>query len=252
MDPAVLRESPAGSGAPSVEERGGNQPDEVTDDGREADGESEETEMEGKDSERPKSQDENSLHENLTEEELDPRIQEELERLNEASEEINKMELELQEVRSSHRRIMSESVLKLKTKSSELGSCIEKARPYYEARRKAKEAQQETQKAALSFERAVSNHSAAREMVHVAEQGFAAVKTLDPTWQEMLNHATSKVNEAEEERMKSEREHMRVTQLCQEAEARVQELQKSLKRSIIKSKSYFELKAQFNEILEVC
>ncbi len=75
MDPAVLRESPAGSGAPSVEERGGNQPDEVTYDGREADGESEETEMEGKDSERPKSQDENSLHENLTEEELDPRIQ---------------------------------------------------------------------------------------------------------------------------------------------------------------------------------
>ncbi len=63
---------------------------------------------------------------------------------------------------------------------------------------------------------------------------------------------TVQVNEAEEERMKSEREHMRVTQLCQEAEARVQELQKSLKRSIIKSKSYFELKAQFNEILEVC
>uniref|UniRef100_A0A673NBL1 SH3 domain-binding protein 5 n=1 Tax=Sinocyclocheilus rhinocerous TaxID=307959 RepID=A0A673NBL1_9TELE len=247
MDPAVLRESPAGSGAPSVEDRGGNQPEEVTDDSREADGESEETEMEGKDSKR---QDENSLHEKLTEEELDPRIQEELERLNEASEEINKMELELQEVRSSHRRIMSESVLKLKAKSSELGSCIEKARPYYEARRKAKEAQQETQKAALSFERAVSMHSAAREMVHVAEQGLTAVKTLDPTWQEMLNHATSKVNEAEEERMKSEREHMRVTQLCQEAEACVQELQKSLKRSIVKSKSYFELKAQFNDILE--
>ncbi|XP_016131264.1 SH3 domain-binding protein 5-like [Sinocyclocheilus grahami] len=98
-----------------------------------------------------------------------------------------------QEVRSSHRRIMSESVLKLKVKSSELGSCIEKARPYYEARREAKEAQQETQKAALSFERAVSMHSAAREMVHVAEQGLTAVKTLDPTWQEMLNHATSKV-----------------------------------------------------------
>ncbi|XP_016123525.1 SH3 domain-binding protein 5-like [Sinocyclocheilus grahami] len=184
MDPAVLRESPAGSGAPSVEESGGNQPE----DSREADGESEETEME-----RTTCQDENSLHGKLTEEELDPRIQEELERLNEASEEINKMELELQEVRSSHRRMMSESVLKLKAKSSELGSCIEKARPYYEARRKAKEAQQETQKAALSFERAVSMHLAAREMVHVAEQGLTAVKTLDPTWQEMLNHATSKL-----------------------------------------------------------
>lgn len=60
------------------------------------------------------------------------------------------------------------------------------------------------------------------------------------------------VNEAEEERLRSEREHQRVTQLCQEAEARVQTLQKALKRVIIKSKPYFELKAQFNHILEVC
>ena len=59
------------------------------------------------------------------------------------------------------------------------------------------------------------------------------------------------VNEAEEERLRSEREHMRVTHACQEAEARVQMLQKSLKRAILKSKPYFELKAQFNYILEV-
>ncbi|CDQ84159.1 unnamed protein product [Oncorhynchus mykiss] len=60
----------------------------------------------------------------------------------------------------------------------------------------------------------------------------------------------SQVNEAEEERLRSEREHQRVTQLCQEAEQRVQTLQKSLKRVIVKSKPYFELKAQFNHILE--
>ncbi|KAJ8273808.1 hypothetical protein GJAV_G00105750 [Gymnothorax javanicus] len=54
-------------------------------------------------------------------------------------------------------------------------------------------AQQETQKAALRYERAVSMHAAAREMVHVAEQGLMADRnTMDPTWQEMLNHATSK------------------------------------------------------------
>ncbi|XP_078392051.1 SH3 domain-binding protein 5-like [Cetorhinus maximus] len=94
-------------------------------------------------------------------------------------------------------------------------------------------------------------HNAAREMVYVAEQGLMADRNrLDPTWQEMLNHATSKVNEAEEERLRSEREHQRVTLMCQEAEGRVQELQKSLKRVIIKSKPYFELKAQFNQILE--
>lgn len=60
------------------------------------------------------------------------------------------------------------------------------------------------------------------------------------------------MNEAEEERLRSEREHQRVTQLCQEAEACVQTLQKTLKKVILKSKPYFELKAQFNHILEVC
>lgn len=37
-------------------------------------------------------------------------------------------------------------------------------------------------------------HTAAREMVYVAEQGLLADKnTVDSTWQEMLNHATAKV-----------------------------------------------------------
>ncbi|XP_076610527.1 SH3 domain-binding protein 5-like [Chaetodon auriga] len=185
------------------------------------------------------------------EEELDPRIQEELEHLNQASEMINKLELQLDDARSSYRRILTDSARKLNAQGSQLGPCIEKARPYYEARRLAKEAQQETQKAALRYERAVSMHTAAREMVYVAEQGLLADRnTMDPTWQEMLNHATSKVNEAEEERLCSEREHQRVTQLCQDAEARVQTLQKTLKKVILKSKPYFELKAQFNHILE--
>uniref|UniRef100_A0A3P9HN06 SH3 domain-binding protein 5 n=1 Tax=Oryzias latipes TaxID=8090 RepID=A0A3P9HN06_ORYLA len=185
------------------------------------------------------------------EEELDPRIQEELEQLNQASEEINRLELQLDEARSSYRKILSDSARRLKALSSQLGACTERARPYYEARRLAKEAQQETQKAALRYERAVSMHAAAREMVHVAEQGLLADKnTMDPTWQEMLNHATAKVNEAEEERLRSEHEHQRVTQLCQDAEARVLTLQKALKKVILKSKPYFELKAQFNHILE--
>ncbi|XP_008429257.1 SH3-binding domain protein 5-like, a [Poecilia reticulata] len=258
MEPGDLRESPAGSGESGV---GGWR--EVIPGGEE-EGEDLETNVsktsgtkvenalrdacdEG-DSERGVRE---QLH-SPYEEELDPRIQEELEHLNEASAEINKLELELDDARSAYRKILTESARKLNAQSSQLGGCIEKARPYYEARRLAKEAQQETQKAALSYERAVSMHTAAREMVYVAEQGLMAdgKNTLDPTWQEMLNHATSKVNEAEEERVRSEREHMRVTHACQEAEARVQTLQKSLKRVIVKSKPYFELKSQLNHILE--
>ncbi|KAF6096966.1 SH3 binding domain protein 5 like [Phyllostomus discolor] len=204
--------------------------------------------------EEPRGDGSNSSESKLSrgeEEELDPRIQEELEHLNQASEEINQVELQLDEARTTYRRILQESARKLNTQGSHLGSCIEKARPYYEARRLAKEAQQETQKAALRYERAVSMHNAAREMVFVAEQGVMADKNrLDPTWQEMLNHATCKVNEAEEERLRGEREHQRVTRLCQQAEARVQALQKTLRRAIGKSRPYFELKAQFSQILE--
>ncbi|XP_013884187.1 SH3 domain-binding protein 5-like [Austrofundulus limnaeus] len=249
MEPGDLRESPAGSGESDVGEWR-----EVTPGEEAAETEGPKAEAELKDTCREEENQKGPgepVH-GPYEEELDPRIQEELEHLNEASTEINKLELELDDARSCYRKILTESARKLNAQSSQLGSCIEKARPYYEARRLAKEAQQETQKAALSYERAVSMHTAAREMVYVAEQGLMAdgKNTLDPTWQEMLNHATSKVNEAEEERIRSEREHMRVTHSCQEAEARVQMLQKSLKRVILKSKPYFELKAQLNNILE--
>ncbi|XP_042346770.1 SH3-binding domain protein 5-like, a [Plectropomus leopardus] len=256
MEPGDLRESPAGSGESDAgdwrEVIPGGEEDEVK--AAETNGPTLETTLrdtcEEGESEKQKGVGE-KIH-SPYEEELDPRIQEELEHLNEASAEINRLELQLDDARSGYRKILTESARKLNAQSSQLGGCIEKARPYYEARRLAKEAQQETQKAALSYERAVSMHTAAREMVYVAEQGLMAdgKNTLDPTWQEMLNHATSKVNEAEEERLRSEREHMRVTHACQEAEARVQMLQKSLKRVIVKSKPYFELKAQFNHILE--
>lgn len=254
MEPGDLRESPAGSGESDTGEWR-----EASPDGDPEEVKTSETnqplEDGGVKEEDDSSREKKSVGEKAQspyEEELDPRIQEELEQLNEASAEINKLELQLDDARSNYRKILTESARKLNAQSSQLGTCIEKARPYYEARRLAKEAQQETQKAALRFERAVSMHTAAREMVYVAEQGLMAdgKNTLDPTWQEMLNHATGKVNEAEEERLRSEREHMRVTKACQEAEARVQTLQKSLKRNIVKSKPYFELKAQFNHILE--
>ncbi|XP_072249627.1 SH3-binding domain protein 5-like, a [Leuresthes tenuis] len=255
MEPGDLRESPAGSGESDIADWR-----EVTPGGEEEVKAAETNETTAEPAlrdtcEEGESEKQKGVGEQLHspyEEELDPRIQEELEHLNEASAEINRIELELDDARSGYRKILTESARKLNAHSSQLGSCIDKARPYYEARRLAKEAQQETQKAALSYERAVSMHTAAREMVYVAEQGLMAdgKNTLDPTWQEMLNHATSKVNEAEEERLRSEREHMRVTHACQEAEARVQMLQKSLKRAILKSKPYFELKAQFNYILE--
>lgn len=49
---------------------------------------------------------------------------------------------------------MNESTRRLKVLSKKLGNCIEKARPYYDALEKAREAQIECQKAAVKFQRA--------------------------------------------------------------------------------------------------
>lgn len=58
----------------------------------------------------------------------------------------------------------------------------------------------------------------------------------DPAWQEMLNHATQRVNDAERDRGVAETEH-RITCVKHEAaNANVQSLQKELKRAITKSR----------------
>lgn len=61
---------------------------------------------------------------------------------------------------------------------------------------------QELQTATVVYDKANSAHAAAREMVFLAEQGLSRLAegsdggvTLDPAWQEMLNHATHRVNQ---------------------------------------------------------
>ncbi|XP_039298643.1 SH3 domain-binding protein 5 isoform X2 [Nilaparvata lugens] len=185
------------------------------------------------------------------EDSVDPRVQVELERLNAATDDINRLEVDLDEARAGFRSLLCESTARLDTVGRKLGSCVEKARPYYEARIKAKQALVETQLAAVKYERANSAHAAAKEMVYLAEEGLCTEgRTFDHAWQEMLNHATMRVNESERERTLSEAEHRRTSLTYQHAEIRVQHLQKDLKKSIIKSRPYFELKAQFNQIFE--
>lgn len=85
----------------------------------------------------------------------------------------------------------------------------------------------------------------------LAEQGYMQREdNSDPAWQEMLNHATMKVNDAETERHENEKVHQRMTMRFKEAEDLVQRLQRDLKRSINKSKPYFEMKARLNQMME--
>lgn len=178
-------------------------------------------------------------------EDLDPRIQIELENLNTATDEINKLEIELEEANSTFRILLNESTRRLKLLSKKLGSCIEKARPYYEALEKAKDAQVECQKAAVKFQRANEIHAAAKETVALAEKRFMSNShewQFDNAWQEMLNHATAKVMDAENKKAESHAEHQRKAQAFNAAELKVQQLEDRLRRNIQKSRPYFEEK----------
>ncbi|XP_045480991.1 SH3 domain-binding protein 5-like isoform X2 [Harmonia axyridis] len=180
---------------------------------------------------------------------IDPRVHIELERLNSATDEINRLEVELDDARIDFRLLLCEGTQKTDSLKSKLGMCVERAKPYYEARIAANEAFKSTQQAAIKFEKANSSHRAAREMVFLAEQGLGG-RTLDPAWQEMLNHATQRVNEAEKERTTSGAEHRLACIKHEAACVKVQALQKDLKRAISKSRPYYEAKAHYNTLLE--
>ncbi|KAJ9585115.1 hypothetical protein L9F63_020545, partial [Diploptera punctata] len=177
---------------------------------------------------------------------LDPRIQIELEKLNNATDEINKLETELDEANTTFRLLLNESTRRLKLLSKKLGSCIERARPYYDSLEVAKRAQQECQKAAVQFQRANEIHQAAKETVALAEQRFLSKQhewQFDNAWQEMLNHATIKVMDAENQKAESGREHQKRATLFNAAEQKVQQLEQRLRRSIAKSRPYFDEKS---------
>ena len=114
----------------------------------------------------------------VEEEELDPRVQEELEKLNHCTDEINRLEIQLDDANTVFRSLLSDSTHHLKVQrsypskqfhlynfqalSKRIGSHIEKARPYYETLELTVKAQAECQKAAVQFQRAAGIHAAAK------------------------------------------------------------------------------------------
>jgi len=84
-----------------------------------------------------------------------PRVQEELERLNNAGTDINDLETSLTKARADYRAYLHKISHDLRALEKTLGSSVKKSRPYYESRQKFKEAQHAVQLATEQFEHAV-------------------------------------------------------------------------------------------------
>ncbi|KAM9724449.1 SH3 domain-binding protein 5b [Menidia menidia] len=185
-------------------------------------------------------------------EEVDPRIQGELEKLNQSTDDINRCETELEDARQKFRSVLVEATVKLDELVKKIGKPVEESKPYWEARRLARQAQLEAQTATQDFQRATEVLRAAKETISLAEQRLLEedYRQFDSAWQEMLNHATQRVMEAENTKTKSELLHKETAAKYTAAISRMKQLEKKLKRTINKSKPYFETKAKYYLQLE--
>uniref|UniRef100_A0A3B5QX57 SH3 domain-binding protein 5 n=2 Tax=Xiphophorus maculatus TaxID=8083 RepID=A0A3B5QX57_XIPMA len=186
------------------------------------------------------------------EEEVDPRIQGELEKLNQSTDDINRLESELEDFRQRFRAVLVEATVKLDEVLKKIGRAVDDSKPYWEARKVARRAQVEAQKATQEFQRAVEILRAAKETIALAEEKLLEEDTrqFDSAWQEMLNHATQRVMEAEQARTRSEAEHKKTAVNYNSSIGHMKQIEKKLKRSINKSRPYFELKAKYYLQLE--
>ncbi|CAN9503788.1 unnamed protein product [Ophioblennius macclurei] len=186
------------------------------------------------------------------EEEVDPRIQGELEKLNQSTDDINRWESELEDCRQKFRAVLVEASVKLDEQAKKIGRAVDDSKPYWEARKVARQAQIKAQKATQEFQRAVEILRAAKETIALAEERLLEEdsRQFDSAWQEMLNHATQRVMEAEQARTRSEAEHRKTAANYNSSISQMRQLEKKLKRTINKSRPYFELKAKYYLQLE--
>lgn len=191
------------------------------------------------------------------------RVQVELEKLNYANESINNLELELEESRREYVQTANETDLKLSSLEKKLGSCVEKAKPYYEARMELNEFRKKYLVAKNLFETAQELYVAAKNMQMYAEENlenFALKKNQDhsadktsnydkETLIKMLEIAKIKVNETELSKQSSDIEQIHAFKTYEEQRIKCHEMEKNLKKPIEKSRDYFEEKSKLYEEL---
>uniref|UniRef100_S4R491 SH3 domain-binding protein 5 n=1 Tax=Petromyzon marinus TaxID=7757 RepID=S4R491_PETMA len=184
---------------------------------------------------------------------VDPRVQIELEKLNQSTDAINRLETELEEARSRFRVVLAEATAKLDEFLKKLGKSVEESKPYWEARRAARQAQVLAQKATQDFQRASEVLRAAKETIALAEERLLEQEDrhFDSAWQEMLNHATLKVAAGvEKETAEQDSTRKRNARKQTAAVNRRRQTYDSLSRGVTKNLPYYELKAKYYLELE--
>lgn len=184
------------------------------------------------------------------EEELDPRIQYELERLNKSCADVNQLENELEEAKLQFISSKNKQLDRLNYLQKKYGSSIIKAKPFYESVTQTEKLQIETQNAVHEFQKTNSLYKTAKETLTVAENSLEQSGEIPDAWQEHLSLTITKISLSKEAADRAEKYHKSKALEYQKSEQRSQLLEKELRKYIIKSQLYFDEKTRWNLQME--
>jgi chromosome segregation ATPase len=196
---------------------------------------------------------------------VDPRIEDKLEELNSWTDRINSYEKEFDEANAVFRSFLTDYSDKLKAFGRKIGTkSIQDARAYYEAKDKAATAQCRCQKTVVAYEKACQMLLQAKGEIELTERKFQSSQSanlkrrsssptrnqdFDVLWQEMLNQATTKLQEAEQLKRTSREEHEQSMKEFMVAEDELSRLERKLKNVIKKTQPYFDESFKFKQHL---
>lgn len=184
-------------------------------------------------------------------EELDPRIENELKRLNSTFDEINHLATKLDEARVdfNNQSIKAKRELNALTRKIKRNH-IDIAGPYYETLKECNSAEDNCQQAAVRFKNASDTLQEAQETLYLEEENFMSQESNDVDALERVNQAIIRVNEAQAEKALIEEEHRNCATALANAKHKLQQWTK-VKSSIKKSRPYFEKVNQCHDTLKL-
>lgn len=178
----------------------------------------------------------------LGEEPIDPRIEHEILRLNDAAATTNSLQVQLDEILQQNTRIsllLSEDLKRLEAK---VRKSIEVAAPYYETKRIQKHAESQLQQATFSYARSRARLLFYKEQMSKLEGdliGQGGTIQLGPL--SLLNSLTMNVAECQRDVLRKKHEHSDSSRVQSELMEKLKKQEKVLKRAIKESRPYYKL-----------
>ncbi|KJE89026.1 hypothetical protein CAOG_00585 [Capsaspora owczarzaki ATCC 30864] len=178
----------------------------------------------------------------------DPRIKGALEALNFATEEINRLERELEASKRTLRVLDRDGAKQLLALAQKLGKAVDRSRAYYNLKHEASEAHRLAIEAAKTFEKACSAHDAAKERLAKAERHVLTDnKKIDPVWHDMMATAATQVIESENAKRDASTTHQALLSAAAHVSTKLEAAARDIKPRIAKAKPYYDLQNELRE-----